>query len=122
MNTKRNLPIRASEMGVLILIQKKDRPMMPIEISEFFKITKPSVTSIVNSLVKKEYLMKTNSTIDKRSYSLSLTKKGHTLVAETFKEYFKTVELLQNKMGKHNFEQLIEMISLANKILEEVNE
>ena len=60
-NTKRELPIRSSEMGLLIFIVKEEGEHTPLEISEFFKVTKPMVTAMVNSLVKKEYITKVKS-------------------------------------------------------------
>ncbi|MDF2822362.1 MAG: transcriptional regulator, MarR family [Clostridiales bacterium] len=120
MKTKRDIPIRPSEMGVLIYTQKQSAPVTPLMISQFFKIAKPSVTSMVNTLVKLEYLTKEPSAADGRSYTLKSTQKGNNLVEVTFVEYFKTMELLKEKMGEHKFKQFIELIQIANGILEEV--
>ncbi len=120
MNTKRDLPIRPSEMGVLIYTQKQSDSVTPLMISQFFNIAKPSVTAMVKALVNKGYLMHSPSETDKRSYTISLTDKGITLVETTFIEYFKTVELLKEKMGESKFNQFIELIETANKILKEV--
>lgn len=119
MNTKRDLPVRTSEMGVLIFVSKHQGPVTPSEISEFFNISKPSVTVIIKALVNKKYLKKEPSRTDKRSYYLNITKKGNSLVKETFDEYFKIIELLQNEMVLQEFNQMIELIQKANKILQE---
>ncbi|MDF2905108.1 MAG: transcriptional regulator, MarR family [Herbinix sp.] len=119
MNAKRDIPIRPSEMGVLIYTQKQINPVTPLMISQFFKITKPSVTQMVNNLVKLNYLIKEPSVKDKRSYILRITHKGTDLVEQTFEEYFKSIELLKDKMGEGSFMQLIELIQMANSILEE---
>lgn len=76
MNVKRNIPIRASEMGALICVQKSSVPATPLMISNFFGIAKPSVTDMVNSLIEKNYLIKIPSKVDKRSYTLEVTLKG----------------------------------------------
>ncbi len=120
MNTKRDLPIRASEMGVLIFIQKQNTPVTPIMISQFFKITKPSVTAIINVLIKKEYMTKEPTLEDGRSYTLKTTEEGKNLVEITFDEYFKSMELLNEKMGIEAFTKLIELLEKANNILAEV--
>ncbi|MBU3188227.1 MarR family winged helix-turn-helix transcriptional regulator [Clostridium bowmanii] len=120
MNTKRDIPIRPSEMGVLIFTQKQSVPVTPLMISQFFKIAKPSVTSMINALVKHYYLTKKPSVIDKRSYTLEITEKGNSLVESTFVEYFKFIELLKEKMGENRFNQFIELIQIANGILDEV--
>lgn len=120
MNTKRDIPIRSSEMGVLIFAQKKDVPVTPLMISQFFKITKPSVTSSITALVKGGYLTKEISAKDRRSYTLRTTLKGEKLVETTFVEYYKSIEILKEKMGEERFNQFIELVQLAGSIWDEV--
>jgi DNA-binding MarR family transcriptional regulator len=122
-NMKREIPIRPSEMGALIYVQKSEEPVTPVMISNFFGISKPSVTDMVNSLIKKDYLIKTPSDIDKRSYIVTVTEKGHELLEVTFKEYVKTIKLLEEKMGSNEFEMLIQLLEKANGVLgEEMDE
>lgn len=117
MNIKRDMPIRASEMGVLIFVEKSDKQATPLMISNFFGIAKPSVTDMVNSLVKKDYLIKIPSEVDKRSYTLEVTPKGQELLETTHKEYFRNIELLEEKMGYEEFKLFIQLLQKANNIL-----
>ncbi|MBM7614155.1 MarR family winged helix-turn-helix transcriptional regulator [Alkaliphilus hydrothermalis] len=119
MNAKRDIPIRPSEMGVLIFTQKQSEPVTPLMISNFFRISKPSVTSMINSLIKKEYLIKTPSPTDGRSYTVSTSDKGKELVESTYNEYFRTIELLKNKMGDKEFNSFIQLMQKANSVLSE---
>lgn len=119
MYVKKGLPIRSSEMGVLIYIQKQDIAVTPLMISNFFQIAKPSVTAMVNELIKKNYLDKVPSPTDGRSYTLSITDKGKTLVESTHDEYFKAIELLKEKMGAEDFEVFIKLLQRANDIFKE---
>ncbi len=119
MNTKMDIPIRPSQMGVLIFIHRSETLVSPLMISEFFKITKPSVTSMINALEKKGYIIKKSSPDDGRSYSLTLTEEGLILIKSTFKEYLKFVELLQDKMGETNFNEFIRLMVMANTVLHE---
>ena len=119
MNVKRDMPIRASEMGALIYVEKSDEPATPLMISNFFGIAKPSVTDMINSLVKKDYLMKIPSKADKRSYTLKVTLKGHELLGSTYTEYFRTLEILEERMGDEEFELLTKLLQKANNILSE---
>jgi DNA-binding MarR family transcriptional regulator len=121
MNTKRDIPIRPSEMGVLIFTQKQIDPVTPLMISSFFKIAKPTVTSMVNALINQNYLVKTPSPTDGRSYIVSTTDRGKELVETTFDEYVRTMEVLRYKMGNKDFTLLIELIQKANNILSEEN-
>lgn len=121
MNTKRDLPIRASEMGMLFLIVKSAEPQSPIKIAEFFKVTKPMVTTMTNSLVKKGYLIKNPSFTDRRSFTLQPTAQAVHLVENAYNEYFKTMETLKRRMGCEKYNHLIGLIELANSILSEDN-
>ena len=122
MNTKRDIPIRPSEMGVLIFTNKQNAPVTPLMISNFFRIAKPSVTSMIVTLIKQDFLRKAPSTTDGRSYMVTTTDKGRDLVESTFDEYFKTMELLKNRMGSKEFSLFIELIQKANGILSEEKE
>jgi len=117
--SKKELPIRSSEMGLLIFISKQQEEVTPLKISQFFKIAKPSVTSMVNELLKREYLVKQPSPSDGRSYSLVLTEKGKKLVIAARDEYFKDIALLEEKMGVMEFTQLIDSLKKANRLLSE---
>lgn len=117
MHAKRDLPIRSSEMGVLIFTQKQDQPVTPLMISQFFKIKKPSVTTMVNALVDAGYLIKVPSLSDGRSYTLELTPTGYALLEVTFESYFKTMDVLKTKMGSDAFGQMVGLMDKANQIL-----
>lgn len=116
-NTKKELPIRSSEMGLLIFLVKEQCEHTPLMISEFFKVTKPMVTAMVNSLTKKEYIIKIPSHIDKRSFILKPTEKAKLLVEETFHEYYKNMQALKERLGSKKFKNLTELLDEANKIL-----
>lgn len=118
-NLKRDMPIRASEMGALIYVQKNNKGATPLMISNFFGIAKPSVTDMVNSLVKRNYLIKIPSEADKRSYTLQVTSKGHELLEITYKEYFRGIEILEGRMGDEEFKLFIKLLQKANNILSE---
>ena len=117
MYIKKGLPIRSSEMGVLIYVQKHEEAVTPLMISNFFQIAKPSVTAMINELVEKKYLVKVPSATDRRSYTVSITDKGQELVESAHEEYFKTIAILEDKMGAKDFKLFIELIQKANTIL-----
>lgn len=121
-NTKKALPIRASEMGLLILAVKNESPVTPVMAADFFKVKKPMVTAMVNQLVGHGYLTKTPSMADKRSFTLTPTEEGSALVEQTYRAYFKTMELLQSGLGAEEYELLVGLIEKANVILLEDKE
>jgi DNA-binding MarR family transcriptional regulator len=120
-NVKPGIPVRSSEMGVLIYVSKQSSEVTPLMISRFFRISKPTVSSMVNSLIKKGYLDKKSSESDKRSYSLIITDEGDRLVTSAFDDYFRSIELLKEKMGGEKFNQFIELMQIANGILLEAD-
>lgn len=119
LNKKMAIPIRASEMGALIYVQKSEDKVTPLMISNFFGIAKPSVTDMIDSLIKKTYLIKIPSKIDRRSYTVEVTEKGHELLESTAKEYLRTMDLLEEKMGDQKFSLFIQLLQEANELLSE---
>lgn len=116
-NTKRDLPIRSSEMGMLIYLVKADGEKTPNGVAKFFKVTKSMATNMVTSLLINGYIKKKQSETDKRSFCLIPTNKAKRLVDDTYKEYFKIMSVLEFKMGEKNFEELINLLKMANEIL-----
>lgn len=115
--TKRKLPIRSSEMGMLIYLVKTGEEKTPNAVADFFKVTKAMATNMVTSLCRKGYLEKKQSAVDKRSFLLIPTEKAVRLVEDTYREYFKTMSVLESNMGEQNFDELIRLLELANEIL-----
>lgn len=116
-NTKKNMPVRSSEMGMLIYLVKTEGEKTPISVAKFFRVTKAMVTNMVSSLAKQGYITKQKSDTDKRSIFLIPTPKALSLVEETYTEYFKTMALLKEKLGEADFTLLISLIQKANESL-----
>lgn len=116
-NIKKDLPIRSSEMGLLILIYKSDKPVTPVMASDFFKVKKPMITTMVSNLLKQGYIEKIPSLEDKRSFSLYPTEKARQLVEDTYSEYMKTMQLLRHKLGTTEFGKLVTLLEKSNSIL-----
>ncbi len=120
-NNRNELPISSSEMGILIYINRADEVVTSNGISKFLKISKPAVSVKINNLITKGYIEKELLESDKRSYKLKLRKEGRELVESTFSSHFHTISLLKDKMGDSDFEKLIELITKANVLLNEVS-
>lgn len=116
-NMKKDLPVRSSEMGLLILICKSENPVTPGVAANFFKVKKPMITTMVSNLLKHGYIEKVPSLEDKRSFSLNPTEQARQLVDDTFTEYIKTMELLRQKLGATDFGNLITLLEKANSVL-----
>lgn len=117
LNTKRELPIRSSEMGMLIYLVKTDEEKTPNAVAKFFKVTKSMATNMATSLLNNGYIEKIQSEADKRSFLLIPTDKAIRLVEDTYEEYFRTMSLLESKMGEEKFDEFIRLLETANEIL-----
>lgn len=115
-NYKKNLPVRSSEMGLLIYVCKSKEPVTSVMAAAFFKVKKPMIAHMVASLIRNGYLEKKPSQIDKRSFELLPTERTKTLVEETYSEYLKTMALLKSQLGG-DYETLVELLGRANTIL-----
>ncbi len=100
LNTRRDLPIRSSEMGMLIYLVKTDEVKTPYAAAQFFHVTKAMATNMATSLSSKGYIEKRQLKTDRRSYELIPTAKAVRLVEETYHDYFKTMSFLETRLGK----------------------
>jgi len=117
LNAKKNIPVRSSEMGLLIYVVKSEVPVTPLMAANFFKVTKPMVAAMVSSLTRQGYITKVPSQDDKRSFTLSPCAKTVELVEQTYSEYHKTLESLRVRLGDDDFNSLIVLIEKANTVL-----
>lgn len=117
LNNKTDLPIRSSEMGLLILLTESKEAVTPLMAANFFRVSKPMIANMVRTLSAKGLITKSPSLEDGRSYYLSLTADGEKLVADAIDDYTALIENLQTKMGRDDFKSLIHLLTKANLIL-----
>lgn len=116
-NTKRDFPIRSSEMGLLIYIAKSEKPPASVDAAVFFKVSKPMVAAMVRSLEKKGYLTRGNCQGGQRRFTLLLTDKAKTLVEDMTEEYFHNMAVLRDGLGQQDYDTLIALLEKSNKLL-----
>jgi len=68
----------------LTYVRDQKAPSMS-DIAQYFSITAPSATSLINALVKSGLVTRTVDARDKRASRISLTKEGRRMLAETQK-------------------------------------
>lgn len=116
-NMRHDLPIRSSEMGLLIYVSQCKKPPASVEAAAFFRVSKPMVARMVRSLEKKGYLERGASPSARRRFTLLLTEKARALVEETTGEYLKNMSLMRQGLGEQDFETLIRLLDKSNKLL-----
>lgn len=116
-NIKKDIPIRSSHMGLLILVAKAESSITPVDAAKFFNVKKPMITAMVKSLETDGYITRQASTHDKRSYTISPTKKASKIVHETYNEYFKVITKLQKALGESDFLSFVSLLEKSNQVL-----
>lgn len=106
----------ARQIEYIDVIYKLGNPNLG-EIARALKLSKPSVTAIVDKLTEKGYIQKFQSDEDRRSFHVHLSAKGRRLVEMHNKTHDKIAELFRSNLNSKDLETLI---SLFNKVVSKV--
>ena len=87
------------------------------EIAKALKLSKPSVTAIVDKLASKGYIEKFQSDEDRRSFHVHLSSKGKKLVKMHGETHNKIVDMLQNNLDSKDLKNLV---TILNKVVSKV--
>lgn len=118
MELKKGLPIRPSEMGVLNIIAETPGPHTPVLLAELLGVSKPMIAAHVSVLMEKGYIVKQQSSDDKRVFYVLPTEKALALVASAKEDMDQQLSQLVENMGQNEFRTLVSLVKEANKILE----
>ena len=106
----------ARQIVYIETINTLDNPNLG-EIAKALKLSKPSVTAIVDKLASKGYIEKFQSDEDRRSFHVHLSAKGNMLVRMHEKTHSKIVEMLQNNLDSKDLKKLV---TILNKVVSKV--
>ena len=120
MELKKDLPIRASEMGVLNIIVKREGLFTPLMIAELLEVSKPMVTSHITILEKKGYVVRQSSKEDKRSFYVIPTNKAKDLVKATTLKVRSQLSMLEKSLGENAINNLIELLIKAHDSIKNI--
>jgi DNA-binding MarR family transcriptional regulator len=87
------------------------------EIAKALKLSKPSVTAIVEKLASKGYIEKFQSDEDRRSFHVHLSTKGKNLVRMHGETHNKIADMLQNNLDSKDLKTLVRIL---NKVVSKV--
>lgn len=104
------------QMEYLDVINRFGNPNLG-EIAKALKLSKPSVTAIVDKLAAGGYIQKFQSDEDRRSFHVHLSAKGKKLVQTHNQTHEKIADLLAANLDKKDLKTLI---SLLNKVVSKV--
>lgn len=116
-NRKIEIPIRSSDMGLLIYISQNIQ-VTPTDAKNYFAVSKPMIASMVKRLLQGEYIYKKSNLNDSRSSFILLTDKGNDLVEKSFYSYTRFMKELKDIMGTIEYNKLMDSLEAANNAIE----
>jgi len=109
----KNLQLSFVNIGMLRYIEEHGNPTMK-EIADHFLISAPSVTSMVEMLIKSDHLMRVTDPNDRRVVRVSMTENGK-------KEFERILENVKSKIGEVLNNLAKDDLEKLNNILIELN-
>ena len=108
------------EQAVLFAI-KYNENLTATDLAQKLAITKSRVTSIISSLVNKNYLKVSKDPSDLRKQKISLTEEGNKFIIEKENEANQLLEHFYLKMGEKDIKVLTKLLFKTSQIMKEVN-
>lgn len=109
-----------SQFDVLwFLHQPHERPIIQRDIQDFFHISNPTVTGILNRLEEKELIRRVRSETDRRSYYIEPTEKAEALRQQMMACAMESEQMMATWLSP---EENAELESLLGRILKELLE
>ncbi len=109
---KKELPIRSSEMGLLILLVTSKERISSVEAAQFFRVSKPVITAMVKTLTAKGYLRKEPQSHDRRSFLLIPETEGSGFSHRDIRRLFVYNDYpAGNPWGEEAFEDMIRLLA-----------
>lgn len=98
-------------------------PGMKISLlSDLTNTSRPSISQHISSLEKKGYVMRTNSTKDRRVTYLCLTPEATTLFEQAEKNFMRFIQLICDKLGPEDTIKTMESINKLSQVLDAICE
>ncbi|AWI13528.1 MarR family transcriptional regulator [Caldifermentibacillus hisashii] len=91
----------------------------PTELAAAFSVQKSAITAIINRLVEKNLIKRTQDVDDRRVIYLTLTDQGKILYEKTEAKIFKLVESIITKFDQQEIESFLKMYGKLAEILKE---
>lgn len=115
---KRKGATSPQEVDMLSRIILSDTPLTPLDLTALTGLSKSAVSRLIESLEKKEFLVKQYKKTDRRSYTLHVTEKGNLELQQAYQHYLEPIYKLRRTIGEERFHSLLTQIKEANNMLQ----
>ena len=113
---ERESSLSASEAFAVEVIYALEAPTIS-QFAEFLQISQPNATYKVNNLIRKGYIEKINSSVDKREYHLRTSEKYENYYAIS-QSYVNTVmQRIRERFSEEETKQLEDMLTIISREL-----
>lgn len=113
---ERDGSLSAMEAFSLEVIQMLGEPTVG-QFAEFLNISQSNATYKVNSLIRKGYLERLNSTSDRREYHLVLSEKFYKYISIMSNYELDVLDRIEKRFSPEDVEKFTEMLSVISKEL-----
>jgi DNA-binding MarR family transcriptional regulator len=118
--------LKHSEMFILFTIKKAfksdENGIKITELSNKMEVSPPTITQLVGSLEKQDYVQRTMDKGDRRAVRVKLTEKGEAIIDIEFNKFYKTFENLVQYLGEEQSSELVVLLSKVSDYFYEIRE
>ena len=105
----------SEHLELLSQLANSNENLTPMTLSKLMGVNKTIISRIIFQLDSKGYIVKNRDQIDRRSYSISITKSGLDKINSIYQYYLSPIYELRRMMGDKSFVELMSYIDEANK-------
>jgi DNA-binding MarR family transcriptional regulator len=102
------------ELHALGVVWEQDGPLLR-DLSHALSLTPSATSTLANSLVKRDLLVRKPDPEDRRALRLSLTRKGRAILEQKFEYMAEALELLTRTMPARDRQALIRLLASLTK-------
>ena len=113
-------PFSLLRLEVLRYIAEKKNPLMK-EVADYFCITPPSVTSLIDSLVKSKVVKRVYDENDRRVIRLFITSKGKEELKKGIRRINSNMKKILSQLSIEELKNLVRILEKLSKIYEKSN-
>lgn len=104
------------EMFVLFVIASHDNDLLPGELRDMIDISSARIANVLNSLEKKQFIVRDIDKNDRRKILIHLTPEGKTFVENKQREIRSEVAGMLQKLGEHDAKEFVRILGKLSDI------